>query len=201
MHGAGQRLDEGGHRHVEGVGEEVDVPRRNGQVLGARSWVGDAQGPEVVAHVAVPLPTGPAAAAIIVRVGRDLGPDSDRRNVVAYGDHLTGEFVPGHQRVTGPRKLPVGEVDIRAADTARPHLDNHFVRSWGRVGDLAHVHIARLVDHHRLHGGPSSPALPGGRRPTQRTIKDPTPTRNAPRGPGPVRLRSGRPKGPVTGEL
>ncbi len=165
VHGARQGLDDGGHGHVEAVGQEVDVPRRYRQVLGAGPRVGNAQGPEVEAHVAVPLAAGPAAAAIIVGVGRDLGPDSDRRHVLAYGDHLTGELVPRHQRVNGPRKLPVGEVDVRAADTAGPHLDDHFVRSRGRVGDLAYVHVARLVDHHRLHGCPSSPALPGTRRP------------------------------------
>ena len=106
MHGAGQRLDEGGHRHIEAVGEEVDVPRRDGQVLGARSRVGDAQGPEVEAHVAVPLPAGPAAAAIIVGVGRDIGPDADRRYVTAHGDHLAGELVPGYQRVTASENSP-----------------------------------------------------------------------------------------------
>ena len=66
--------------------------------------------------------------------------------------HAGHDLVPGHQRQLRLRQLAVHDVQVRAADAARAHLEEQLPGAALRLRQVAGLERARgLCQHHRAH--------------------------------------------------
>jgi hypothetical protein len=157
---ARQRLDEGTLLVVHAVREAVRVGRRDGDVLGEGAVDGVADRVPVRAQVAAARLTRRAVPAEKRRVDRDPFPAAPFvSRAVTERDDAAGELVARNDRVRRGRELTVGDVQVGAADAARPHLHDQLAVPRHRVGDLGHLQFARLLPYHRAHCALSSFSL------------------------------------------
>src|SRR5262249_57273712 len=78
---------------------------------------------------------------------------------VTNGDDPAGELVAGNDRVRRGGELAVRDMQVRAADAARPHLHDQLAVPRHRVGDLGHLQLPGLLPHDRAHHAPSWSSL------------------------------------------
>ncbi len=75
-----------------------------------------------------------AFAAALQREHRQPVANLDALHLAADLDHLAGVFVAQHHSHRHPEHRVLGDVQVRAADAAAPHLDDDVAGARGRIG-------------------------------------------------------------------
>ncbi len=153
---AGERLHEGagGERQLSDV--ECGL-LGNGHELRHAPREGHADRLPLLAEVLTVRQAGGTIVAGDVRLHGNVVAGLETRHPRADGRDDAGELVARDDRV-GAEVFAAEDVDVGAADPARPHLDQELVIPYCGDGDLPHGDLTRLFNECCLHGLILSPA-------------------------------------------
>ena len=131
------------------------IRRRHHDVFGKRAVAVDADDARVLADMAVARAALEAMPADDVSFGGDELTDPQARDAIPEPLNLTGELVTHHDGrldATLRPRIPIGDVEIGAADAGMPDGDQHFAGARGRLGHGLHGQSGRaLFLHDGLH--------------------------------------------------
>jgi hypothetical protein len=146
-----QRLDqakvlERQHRRIDLRRRHRNQPRHRAIALHTKRLI-------VAAGVLAAAAARRAHTAAGVRRHRNARPCSHRAVAVQHG---RGNLMAQHARVRDQRITPAKRVQIGPAQTDHLHLQQQIARRTARLGDLGHLHIARVEQRKSFHPGTSN---------------------------------------------
>jgi hypothetical protein len=107
-----------------------------------------------LAEISHPALAVVAGAAIQRGIDPDAIADRNVFDILADRRHLAAEFMADDDGIDRRREFTVDDMDVGPADAAGANLEDNFVRSRFRFGDVDDSYFAGLVDHDCFRDAP-----------------------------------------------